>query len=282
MSRVKIRFSFVSSKNSNVKFQNILKVNVESLSKSRCDIKSQQLLKSFENAFAQQNESRLRSTREKRHQKCEMSIFMFWKVSRWRLDRVQYINMLIKQYSFRTFFKKKSMIDLDDLYFLLYTHWILNDATYTNERQRVQVVINIFVVVFFDCRSCFLFDTRVKFENSNDFDESLDTKIVVYVMNDKKTLNIMKINRDHHKKCYDDFDCEVNNNINLINHENNDNDNDNNYDNENEHDNDFNLSYFDDENRDIDDDRRRTRKNSIFSLSTFHHQHRCQRNLEKV
>ena len=64
----------------------------------------------------------------------------------------------------------------------------------------------------------------------------------------------MKIDRDHHKKCYDDCDCEVDDNINMINHENNDNDNDNNYDDEKKYDSDFNLSYVDDENRDIDDD----------------------------
>ena len=73
-------------------------------------------------------------------------------------------------------------------------------------------------------------------------------------MNDRKASNIIKFDRDYHKKCYDHFDCEVDNNINMTHHENNDNDNDSNYNSEDEHNSDFSLSYANDENRDIDDD----------------------------
>jgi len=60
--------------------------------------------------------------------------------------------------------KKKPVIDLDDLYHLLYTHWVLDDRTYNDERQRVQVATGLLAAVFFGCRPCSLFDTRVKLE----------------------------------------------------------------------------------------------------------------------
>ena len=64
----------------------------------------------------------------------------------------------------------------------------------------------------------------------------------------------MKIDRNYNKKYYNDFCCEVNDNINIINYKNNDNNNNNNYNNENEYYNDFSLNYIDDENRNIDND----------------------------
>lgn len=56
------------------------------------------------------------------------------------------------------------MIGLDDLYLLLYTHWVLDDRTYSDERQRVQVAAGLLAAVFFGCRPCSLFDTRVKLD----------------------------------------------------------------------------------------------------------------------
>ena len=60
--------------------------------------------------------------------------------------------------------KKKLVIGLDDLYLLLYTHWVLNDRTYNDEHQRVQVATRLLAAIFFGCRPCSLFDTRVKLD----------------------------------------------------------------------------------------------------------------------
>ena len=60
--------------------------------------------------------------------------------------------------------KKKPVIGLDDLYLLLYTHWVLDDRTYDDEHQRVQVATGLLAAVFFGCRPCSLFDTRVKLD----------------------------------------------------------------------------------------------------------------------
>lgn len=93
------------------------------------------------------------------------------------------MNLLIDEYGLRTLPKKKLVISLDDLYLLLYTHWVLDDATYTDERQRVQVATGILAAVFFGCRPCSLFDTRVKLDDANDSDEPFDTTTVVHAMN---------------------------------------------------------------------------------------------------
>ena len=62
--------------------------------------------------------------------------------------------------------KKKPVIGLDDLYLLLYTHWVLDDRTYDDEHQRVQVATGLLAAVFFGCRPCSLFDTRVKLDEN--------------------------------------------------------------------------------------------------------------------
>jgi len=53
----------------------------------------------------------------------------------------QYINVLIDEYRLCTTPKKKPVIGLDDLYLLLYTHWVLDDSTFKDERQRVPVAM---------------------------------------------------------------------------------------------------------------------------------------------
>lgn len=90
------------------------------------------------------------------------------------LQLCQYIDLLVDKYGLRVLSKKKSIIDLDNLYLLLYTHWVFDDLTFKNERQRVQVAIDLLTVAFFDCRPCSLFDTRVKFDNSKDLKTSIN------------------------------------------------------------------------------------------------------------
>ena len=50
-------------------------------------------------------------------------------------------------------------MSVDDLYQILYTHWALDTATYTDERQRVQVAAGILIATFTGCRPVSLFDT---------------------------------------------------------------------------------------------------------------------------
>lgn len=104
---------------------------------------------------------------------------------------------------------------------------MLDNATYTDERQRVQVATGILVAVFFGCRPCSLFDTRVKFDESNDSDEPLDTKAVARAETSRKGSGEVKIARGRHRKCYDDdtvlridSGCEVDDDSSTTNDEN--------------------------------------------------------------
>lgn len=157
---------------------------------------------------------------------------------------MQYINLLIKQYSLRTLPKKKPVIGLDDLYLLLYTHWVLDDATFTDERQRVQVTTGILAAVFFGCRPCSLFDTRVKFDDSNDSDESLDPKALASARNGRMDSVEDKVDGGHHTK------TERNSNPSRICGNDSDSDNDNDSDSDSE----SSSVYADDRDSDTDDD----------------------------
>ena len=110
------------------------------------------------------------------------------------------MNLLIDEYSLRALPKKKPVISLDDLYLLLYTHWALDDATYTDERQRVQVAIGILAAVFFGCRPCSLFDTRVKFDDPNESDEPPDTKAIGRAKNGRMDPHKDKVDGGRHMK----------------------------------------------------------------------------------
>ena len=90
----------------------------------------------------------------------------------------QYINLLIDEYGLRTTPKKKPVIGLDDLYLLLYTHWVLDDSTFKDERQRVQIATGLLTAAFFGCRPCSLFDTRVKIDEPEGLDVPTDDKVV--------------------------------------------------------------------------------------------------------
>lgn len=57
---------------------------------------------------------------------------------------------------------------IDDLYLVLVTHWVWDDAVFPDERQRVQVSTALLLAAFTGCRPCSLFDTRLKFDDTDD------------------------------------------------------------------------------------------------------------------
>ena len=139
------------------RLQNILEMDDRSLQQNRRGFKFEELLAGSENACPRQGGSRLRSTREKGYQKCEMLILAGLGSSTLTSRMCQYINVLIDEYRLRTTPKKKPVIGLDDLYLLLYTHWVLDDSTFKDERQRVQVATGLLTAAFLGCRPCSLF-----------------------------------------------------------------------------------------------------------------------------
>ncbi|MCJ1475489.1 hypothetical protein MMC13_004152 [Lambiella insularis] len=48
---------------------------------------------------------------------------------------------------------------------ILYTHWVTDDSTFRSEDQRHMVSTGILAAIYFGCRPCTLFDTRLKFED---------------------------------------------------------------------------------------------------------------------
>lgn len=163
--------------------------------------------------------------------------------------KCQYINLLIDEYGLRTTLKKKSIIDFDDLYLLLYTHWVFDDSTFKNERQRVQVVIDLLTIAFFDCRSYSLFDIRVKLDEPSSLDVLIDDTEVASAQEDKKVMKYIKIDEGNHVKSNCDGDtimsidatCHVDGNFNTI------------QDSDSDSDNDSSSLYNCDENSNIDD-----------------------------
>lgn len=71
---------------------------------------------------------------------------------------------------------------------------MLDDSTFKNERQRIQVVINLFTIAFFDCRSCSLFDTRVKLDDLDDSNVLIDDIVIVNLFEARKIVNDVKMN----------------------------------------------------------------------------------------
>ena len=57
---------------------------------------------------------------------------------------------------------------VNDLYHILFTHWVYDDATYADERQRVQVATTLLLAAYTGCRPCSLFDTSQKSVESSE------------------------------------------------------------------------------------------------------------------
>lgn len=63
--------------------------------------------------------------------------------------RAQYLSLLINESGIRNVLKKNPVIDLHDLYLLLYIYWVLDDRTYDDERQPAPGAAELLTVVFF-------------------------------------------------------------------------------------------------------------------------------------
>ena len=70
------------------------------------------------------------------------------------------------------------MAYVDDLYRMFITHWVHDDAVFADERQRVQLPTAALMASFLGCRPVSLFDTRVKFQNSDYLDYGNYDKVV--------------------------------------------------------------------------------------------------------
>ena len=78
-----------------------------------------------------------------------------------KADLCQYKKWLIDEYRLRKFRQAKPVAYMDDLYEILVTHWVWDDAVFADERQRVQLATGLLMAACFGCRPCSMFDTRV-------------------------------------------------------------------------------------------------------------------------
>ncbi len=66
---------------------------------------------------------------------------------------------------------------VDDLYHILFTHWVYDSTTYRDEHQRVQVATGILLASYTGCRPVSLFDTsEKKFVNGGTESDDTDNK----------------------------------------------------------------------------------------------------------
>lgn len=66
---------------------------------------------------------------------------------------------------------------VDDLYHILFTHWVYDSNTYHDEHQRVQVATGLLLAVYTGCRPVSLFDTSErKFDNGGTESNTTDNK----------------------------------------------------------------------------------------------------------
>ncbi len=70
-------------------------------------------------------------------------------------------------------------MSINDLYYVLFYHWIHDDSIFSDEQQRNQVLTNLLMTAYFDCRSISMFDTRLKLEDDENMIK-LDERIKIH------------------------------------------------------------------------------------------------------
>ncbi len=56
-------------------------------------------------------------------------------------------------------------MSVDDLYYVLFYHWVHDDSIFPDEQQRNQVPTGLLMAAYFGCRPVSMFDTRLKLED---------------------------------------------------------------------------------------------------------------------
>ena len=71
------------------------------------------------------------------------------------------------EYKLRRLPKKRGVSSVDDLYHVLFYHWVHDVAVFRDEQQRNYVSTGILMASYFGCRPVSMFDTRLRFEDEN-------------------------------------------------------------------------------------------------------------------
>ncbi len=79
--------------------------------------------------------------------------------------RLQYKKTLVDEYKLRRLSKRKAVMNVNDLYYVLFYHWVHDDSIFPDEQQRNQVPTGLLMAAYFNCRPISMFDTRLKLED---------------------------------------------------------------------------------------------------------------------
>ena len=82
------------------------------------------------------------------------------------------------EYRLRRLPNKRGVSSVDDLYHILFYHWVYDDTVYRDEQQRSYVPTGILMASYFGCRPVSMFDTRIKFEDEDDSRKPADRSAV--------------------------------------------------------------------------------------------------------
>lgn len=88
--------------------------------------------------------------------------------------RRQYKKVLVDEYKLRRLPKKRGVSRVDDLYHILFYHWVHDEVVYRDEQQRNYVSTGILMASYFGCRPVSMFDTRLRFEDDDGARKSVD------------------------------------------------------------------------------------------------------------
>ncbi|KAI4285571.1 MAG: hypothetical protein L6R38_000538 [Xanthoria sp. 2 TBL-2021] len=91
-----------------------------------------------------------------------------------RRDVTNYKKVLVDEYKLRRLPKKRGVSRVDDLYHILFYHWVHDEVVYRDEQQRNYVSTGILMASYFGCRPVSMFDTRLRFEDDDGARKSVD------------------------------------------------------------------------------------------------------------
>ncbi len=73
----------------------------------------------------------------------------------------------MNQYKLCKLLKKRSVSSVNNMYHILFYHWVYNDHVYWDKQQWEYMATGILMASYFSCRPVLMFNTRIKFENDN-------------------------------------------------------------------------------------------------------------------
>jgi len=74
----------------------------------------------------------------------------------------------VDDYKLCSLLKKRGVSSVDDLYHVLFYHWVHDNAVFWDKQQQNYVVAGILMASYFGCRPVSMFNTQLRFEEEND------------------------------------------------------------------------------------------------------------------